>query len=252
MRSREPPKGIMRMLGQKMVKRVADGLLILLWLSTAVIGVSWLLGRDLPFDPGPMTFVLGVSSSAITAVRGSLINLLKERQEELEIERISTSYALAYGYVHNFVEPVITTLLRKTKPGEGKVEFYIYIPEELSELQPSSIERTLAKIREKNYSTVPVHMEFAEGRARDVMTVLKEQERDAKYFDFPHTLLTLTKMIDFQVEKKDGSRDERAKIDLGRRYIEQFKIEVQKLIDQQGLSGCVKFTDKNLNLLEQE
>lgn len=242
--------------GQKAIKRSSDVLLVLLWLSTAVIGVGWLLGWDLPFDPGPMTFVLGLSSSAITAVRTSLTNLLEERQEELRIEKYSTSYALAYGYVRNFVEPILTNLLRKTKPGDGKLRFYIYIPDELSELHRAPIERTLAKIREKNYSTEVVRMEFEEGRARDVMTILKEPAGDLKYFDFPHTLLTLTKMIDYQVETKYGGADEREKADLkadlGRQYIRDFKGEIKDLLDQRGISEYVEYTDKNLSLLEQE
>jgi hypothetical protein len=241
--------------GQKTIKRASDVLLVLLWLSTAVIGVGWLLDWDLPFDPGPMTFVLGLSSSAITAVRTGLMNLLKERQDELEIERYSTSYALAYGYVHNFAAPILTNLLRKTRPGDERIQFHVYIPDELSELHRTSIERTLAKIREKNYSTEVVRMEFEEGRARDVMTVLKEPEGNIRYFDFPHTLLTLTKMIDYQVEQKYGSADEQEqaglKADLGRRYIKDFREEVKNLLDQQGLSEYVKFTDKNLSLLEQ-
>lgn len=228
---------------------------MLLWLSTAVIGIGWLLDWDLPFDPGPMTFVLGLSSTAITAVRTSLMNSLKERQEELRIERYSTSYALAYGYVRNFLAPILTNLLRKTRPGDEKIQFYVYIPVELSELHRTSIERTLAKIREKNYSTEVVRMEFEEGRARDVMTVLKGPEGNVKYFDFPHTLLTLTKMIDYQVESKYGSSDEQEKAglkaDLGRQYIKDFKEEVKNLLDQQGVSEYVRFTDRNLSLLEQ-
>ncbi len=117
--------------------------------------------------------------------------------------------------------PHLTSLLRTTKPGGGKIRFYIYMPDELSEVDRVTIERTLAKIREKNYSTEVVRMEFEEGRARDVMTVLKEPVGDLKHFDLPNTLLTLTKMIDYQVESKYGGSEEREKAalkaDLGRR-----------------------------------
>jgi hypothetical protein len=242
----------MKMPGQTTIRRASSSLLVLLWVSTIVVALGWVLGWDLPFDPEPVTVVLGLISTAVTAAITSLMSLLQERQKELEVERISTSYALAYGYVNNFVEPVVKKLLSKTKPGGKKPEFFIYVPEKLSELYPSSIEGTLAKIREKNYSTEVVKLEFAEGRARDVMAVLREQGSRVRYFDFPHTLLTLTKMIDYQVEWGNGTFDEQGKPALGKKYIDQFRAEVQEMLEQKGISDYVRFTDKNLRVLEQE
>ena len=69
-------------------------------------------------------------------------------------------------------------------------------------------------------------------------------------------MLTLTKMIDYQVESKYGGSEEREKAalkaDLGRQYIRDFKGEVEQLLDEKRLSEYVAYTDKNLNLLDQE
>jgi hypothetical protein len=63
-------------------------------------------------------------------------------------------------------------------------------------------------------------------------------------------------MIDYQVESKYGGSGEQEKAtqnaDPGRRYIRDFKGEVEELLDQHRLSEYVEYTDKDPNLLDQE
>lgn len=231
----------------KFINLAPNGLLALLWLGTFIVAVSWLLGWSLPFDPEPVTILLGLVAAATTSIVAAYKNLMKEREEELELEK--HSFALAYGYVNNFIEPVITNLLNKIEPSD-EIEFYIYIPEELSELEPRSIERILAKIKRLNYSSSVVNLEFREGRARDIMTVYKDQEDSVRYFDFPNTLLALVKMIDYNVKSDKNTSNEQDKIDLGKKYIDNFKAEIEKMIHTKNISEYVKFTDKHLKFLE--
>ena len=127
------------------IKTISKEVMILLWLSTLVCTVLWASGVPLPFEPEPITVILGLVSAALTA-------LLNEYAQALEKEEYSVSHALAYGYVINFLEPVMTAILKQVAPGE-RPKFYIYRPERLQELEPKSIDRTLARLREKNMTT---------------------------------------------------------------------------------------------------
>ena len=80
--------------------------MIILWLSTLICAVFWATGVPMPFEPEPVTVILGLVSAALTG-------LVSEYADALEKEEYSVSYALAYGYVINFLEPVITTILKK-------------------------------------------------------------------------------------------------------------------------------------------
>ena len=121
------------------IKLITRIVLALLWLSTFVAALVWAFVKNPPFEPEPVTVLLGLISGAITG-------LLNEYSQRLSKEEFSTSYALAYGYVNNFLEPAITELLKKN----SQLRFYIYLPERLIELEPKQIERTIIKMKEKN------------------------------------------------------------------------------------------------------
>jgi hypothetical protein len=130
-----------------------------------------------------MTFVSGLSSSAVTAVRTSLTNLLGNKQEELRIQRYSTSYALAYGFARSSVEPIHDEPPQDDETGRRK-DPVLHLHTAGTIGASSCLHRTLAKIREGNHSTEVVRTEFEEGRARDLMTVSKKPGGDLKYFGF--------------------------------------------------------------------
>lgn len=226
----------------KTVRIIARVFLVLLWLSTLVIAACWMMGVDTGFEPEPVTVVLGLISTAVTA-------LLLEYANLLEAEEYSLSYALAYGYVNNFIEPVVTRLVDMAGPGEHVV-FYIYIPEHLSELYPRAIERTMAKIRKAGFHNDVINLDLEEGRARDIMTVFADGSGDLKYFDFPNTLLTLASLVNYKVPSGKDSFDDDDKDEMGRVYIKKFEEEVRKLVEKKEIADHVDYTDKNLDFLK--
>ncbi|MBI1769164.1 MAG: hypothetical protein HYR67_12400 [Bacteroidetes bacterium] len=217
------------------IKLVTRIILTFLWLSTFAAALVWALVKNPPFEPEPVTVLLGLISGAITG-------LLNEYSQRLAKEEFSTSYALAYGYVNNFLEPAITQILKTS----NKSRFYIYIPERLSELEPKQVERTLIKMNDKNFSNQTITLELNEGRPRDVLLISKSPN-DSAYFDFPTTLLTLNSYIDYKVESRSGSFAEEDKIKLGKEFIGKFREALVKMIETKGLKEYVQFTDKNLN-----
>ena len=239
----------MRKNKNSLVKIASTVLLVLVWLATFTVAMCWLLDLPLPFKPEPVTAVLVLLSPAITAVVRSYIKLLQSKDKELEAERFSMPDALAHGYVENFIEPAITKLIRETPPGKNTPRLYIYMPEDMSEVEPKSIDRTIARIREQNYSTSVVNLDIEAGRARDILTIFKGEKDSATYFDFPNTLRTLIALVEYKVPSKAESFNKKEKQELGRAYIERFKTRVEKMISEKDLSQYVFFTDKNLNFL---
>jgi hypothetical protein len=218
------------------IKTISKAVMIILWLSTLLCAVLWATGVPLPFEPEPITVILGLVSAALTA-------LVNEYATALEKEEYSVSYALAYGYVINFLEPVITSILKQTPVGE-RPKFYIYIPEKLVELEPKSIDRTLAKLREKNMITQSINLDLAEGRVRDVLTI--SMDRNHVYFDFPTTLLTLNSFIAYKSDSKKNSFAEEEKVKLGKAFIEKFQKTVSTMLEERNLSDYVSFIGKDL------
>src|SRR5436190_14862860 len=106
-----------------MAIRILSKLLMwLLWLSTLGVALCWLFWKNAPFEPEPITVVLGLISTAVTA-------LLSEFDSRLQKEEYSLPYALAYGYVNNFLEPLITQLLKNAEVGSVSPRLYVYLPE---------------------------------------------------------------------------------------------------------------------------
>lgn len=218
------------------IKSISKSVMIMLWLSTLLCAVLWATGVQLPFEPEPITVILGLVSAALTA-------LMNEYANALEKEEYSVSYALAYGYVINFLEPVITSILKRIPAGE-RPRFYVYIPERLQELEPKSIDRTLARMKEKNLTTQSINLELTEGRVRDVLFIAMESRH--VYFDFPTTLLTLNSFIAFKTESRKNSFAEEEKQKLGKAFITKFQETILKMLNERNLSEYVSFIDKDL------
>jgi hypothetical protein len=220
---------------------VSKSLIALLWVSTLVIAICWLFWKEAPFDPEPITVVLGLISTAVTA-------LLSEFGSRLEEEEFSLPYALAYGYVHNFIEPLISQLMKQIPFGSPKPRLYIYIPSKLSELEPRNIERVIGKIRMMSFEDKIVNLEFQEGRARDILTVTGNGNKRV-YFDFPNTLLSLNSLIDYKMESRKNRFSDSAREEMAKEYITKFKQVIEKLLESRDLTEYVFFVDKNLQLI---
>ena len=67
----------------------------------------------------------------------------------LEDAEYSPAYALALGYVNNFIEPAVVQLIEN---GIKKPLLYIYKPENISELYTPSIDKTKASIKNNSFA----------------------------------------------------------------------------------------------------
>jgi len=211
--------------------------MIILWFVTLVCALLWAFGVPLPIEPEPITVILGLVSAAVTA-------LVNEYSNALEQEEYTVSYALAYGYVINFLEPVITAILKKAEPGK-RPKFYIYLPEQLKELEAKSIDRTLARLREKNLITQSINLDLSEGRVRDVLAISMDTSNEV-YFDFPTTLLTLNSFIIYKSESKKNSFGEEEKVKMGKAFIDKFQSTVASMLVEKNLSDYVSFVGRDL------
>jgi len=172
--------------------------------------------------------------------------LLGELDSRLKEEEFSLPFALAYGYVNNFLEPLISQLLRDITPGSPRPSILIYVPENLSELEPANIERILGRLRVKSFQDKVVNLHFQGGRARDILTVKQNYRNEVFYFDFPNTLLSLNSLIEYKLESRKNSFSDSEREEMAHGYIEKFKQMMQKLINKKDLSDYVTFVNKNL------
>lgn len=225
------------------MKLLARVLLALLWIGTLAVTIVWVLDVPVPFEPEPVTVLLGLVSAAVTAV-------VTEYARALEFEKYSAPLALAYGYVNNFVEPVITRLVDMASRDE-QVQFYIYIPDRLSDLYPKAVELTMAEVRRAGYNSEVINLDLEAGRARDIMTVFKDGSGNIKYFDFPNTLLTLVSLVDYKTRSEKDSFDyKKERAEWGTKYIGAFRDEVAKLLKEKKIDRYVYFADKSLDFLD--
>jgi len=213
---------------------------VVLWLATFILTIAWMFWPDPPFQPEPLTVAIGLVAMATTT-------LLSRYENKLKTEEFCIANALAVGYVNNFIEPVLTELIKKNK----SPLFYIYIPAKISDLLPKNIDRLVSNLKESNLTNQTISIKLDEGRgARDVMTIFNTNGANV-YFDFPNTLLTLSPLIDYKLESKKNSFNNAEKDELGRLYISKFKQTVEDLLTDKNLSPkYVQFTNSidNINL----
>ncbi len=228
-----------QLLGAEMnILKLSRTLQVTLWLLTLVAALVWIIVPQPPFNPEPITVILGLVSTAVSA-------LLTEFSSALKKEKYSTSYALAYGYVTNFIDPVVTQLI-KTAQAEPP-QLLVYIPKKVDELEPNHIDRVMKLIHEKKFSDQLLKISTGSGRTRDLISLLKGQGKPL-FFDFPSTLLTLNSLIEYNLQQRNNSftRDE-----LATQYISEFVKALQGLIEDKGLGSYVAFTNKSLDGLAQ-
>jgi hypothetical protein len=221
------------------IQNISKFLIGILWFSTFMVAICWVFWKNPPFDPEPITVVLGLISTAVTA-------LLSEFDSRLQEEEFSLPYALAYGYVNNFVEPLISQLLKNIPLGSPIPRLYIYLPQKLSELEPRNIERVIGRIRMKSFEDKVINLEFQEGRARDVLTVSQSNNKRV-YFDFPNTLLSLNSLIDYKMESRKNRFSDSIREEMAKDYIVKFGKVIERLIEMKDLKDYVFFVDKELN-----
>jgi hypothetical protein len=222
-----------------------------LWALTFAVALAWVFEWPLPFaaEAEPITVVLGLVSTAGTALIGYFGVELRAKEDQLAEEQYSMPMGLAYGYVHNFVAPLVRKLVRDAGEQAAQVKLYVFMPEDLEDLESAAVDVTLAKIRARNYSTKVVKLELESGRPRDVLTVLKGIEAAHVYFDFPNTLLTLKPVVRYKVRSERNESSAAAERELGRRFIKRFQQAVEQEVAALKLNDHVALTDQQLSFL---
>ncbi|MCW3808065.1 STING domain-containing protein [Plebeiibacterium marinum] len=221
----------------KIIKVISIIIQFILYGSAITLGIIWLFNIEVCFDPEAATFLL------LTIVTPLLSYLVKKYSDIIAIEKFSTANALAYGYINNFIEPVLTELIKKSK----KPVIYIYLPQTIDELYPKNVERIKANFIEKYGNIGTRSIKINEGRgARDLMTIASLGE-DC-FFDIPNTLLTLKPLIDYQVISPKNDLTDIEKEKLGVKYIDVFKQEILKLLSRKQLDKNIILIDKDFKI----
>jgi hypothetical protein len=146
----------------------------------------------------------------------------------------SPAYTLAYGYVENFLEPVITQMLENGVKGPL---IYIYRADDIGDLTKANIDRIKAFMAEKNYTLKEVQLSLKYARARDVLSVQGTQKSDA-YFDFPNTITTLYNYIEYRLSKNgDIPKPSMQKISVD--LLNQFYMQVEELMKAKKLDKFI-------------
>lgn len=215
------------------IKIISKIFQIIIWSTSFILTLIWIFCSNPPFEPEPLTCALGLIAVASSAI-------LNKYDDKLEKEKFCTANALAVGYVNNFIEPVLTQLIKNNR----KSILYIFIPEKIDDLYPKNIDRLVAELKGRNLSNETINIKLDEGRgARDLMTIINANGENV-YFDFPSTLLTLNILIDYKIKSKKNSFNDKEKAQLGRLYIEKFRETTKMLLVAKHLyPKYVEFSD---------
>lgn len=155
----------------------------------------------------------------------------------------SPAYALALGYVNNFIEPTITQLMEN---GVAKPVIYIYRPQNIEELYQPNIDRTKALIKNHSFELNELQLNLKHGRARDILTIQKAKSKMI-YFDFPNTLLSLSAYIDFKISSRANENEDKKKTELTELLFDKFYEKADSLLEGKNLSKNIRYCDKNLD-----
>jgi len=229
---------------------------VLFGVSLLLITFLWMSKIPEEFDHEPLFAFLSLFFAATVVViewfhKRYIRNKKKEIEvlnEELKNEKYSTSMALAHGYFHNFISPVISSLREKHNRGKKKTEvlLFIYLPEKLDELFPGSIKSFKLDMKDLELIESTVQLPQDKARSRDILTVSKTKAGRPIYFDFPNTLLSLKPLVDYKTVSEKDSFTQEQQQELGRDYIEKFVFQLKKLVTDNGLGQYVRYTDSSM------
>lgn len=217
---------------KKLVKRIV----IVIDIIGCLIILAWVLSSWLEKIIGKIDYE--PIYALVTIVIVSLNRLYSWLLNESEY---SPAYALATGYVDNFISPVITQLIEN---GDKKPLIYIFKPEDITELFPNNIDRLKAQIRNKPFILKEIQLDLKHGRARDILTIEKSNDKKV-HFDFPNTLISLLAYIDYKVPTKADHSPDRAKAELTKKLIGKFYEKVDELLVKRGINDNIRYCDKN-------
>jgi hypothetical protein len=161
----------------------------------------------------------------------------------LKESEYSPAYALATGYVTNFLVPSITQL---AESGESCPVIYIYKVEKITALDEDNIDQIQAAICNGKFEAKQVSLKAENARARDLLMIQKSKTSKI-YLDFPNTLTSLKAYIDFKFGSKQDKSTEAKKEQLTEILIGKFYQKVNELVARYDITDNIKFCDKRLD-----
>lgn len=208
---------------------------LLPWIHYIIIALTicsfviWVLPFNITyFNPEAAFTVLLILSTSF----GGVYKLLYSEAE------YSPAYALAYGYVENFLEPTITQLIEN---GESP-KFIIFRPDSLDALTEKNVKRIRGTIKAGEFELQDLVLESSSARSRDII-LIEKKSGEQLYFDIPNTLISLNPYIEYKISAKDNESDEEKKKALGEKLIEKFFIKVQQLSIKKNIWQYIRFVD---------
>jgi hypothetical protein len=200
--------------------------------------IMWLLNKDITICKWSL------DKEALFVILTSVAVLLNQFHKWLLAEaEYSPAYALALGYVNNFIEPVITQLI---EDGIKTPLVYIYRPKTISELYKTNIDKTKATIKNMQFDLTELQLNLKHGRARDILTIQKSKTKKV-FFDFPNTLLSLSAYIDYKTSSGANQFNDKEKVKLTEELFEKFYSKINDLTKEKNLDEYIKYCDKKLN-----
>lgn len=204
---------------------------VLILAASVVLAVLWVFFSD-AVNWEPYLALLGLLYAVVPLTGRWSLNRLNR---DLKKERLTLTYALAYGYLNNYLAPVVRRL-RKELKDPSKLRFVVYVPRFLSELRREYIDEMLVELENRSFEIETVALDFPEQKRQiDFRTAKKLPEAssggEVVYFDFPTTLLILEQAVAYRLESP-GDRfvaEDRRRLELA--YIREFREHLRMMLD---------------------
>lgn len=222
----------------------------LILLGSIAIAVLW-LSYSQKYNFEPVLVLLGLLYAAIPQVGKWLVRRLNRKVEK---ERLTLPYALAYGYLKNYLAPVIRRI-RKESDDPDRLKFYVYIPRSLNELKDDSIDEILTELENQNYELGLIELDFpGQKRKKDYRTAKRSVANGAapKYFDFPTTMLTLDQVVKYKLDTDEDRLPTEQEKALGDRYINDFRNCLETMLQEKAFDAIrnnIRIVDGGLDFL---
>ncbi|HSV60235.1 MAG TPA: STING domain-containing protein [Variovorax sp.] len=214
-----------------------------------VLAVIWAGTGNGVFEPWANLMTLCAATAAVLAsVWASMHDKVPTGKEG---DRYSLSYALAYGYVHNFLVGAIEALKTEAHPGK----MFVFKPAKLDQLDPATHEAFKSELVRRGFQLTTRTLDKASNRPRGVLSVYRPTDpaNPIHFVDFPTTLLTLSSLIAYQAERaledEETAWTEDYRNGLAKEYIDRFFKELSTQADKAGVREWIDFTDTNFRNL---
>ncbi len=202
----------------------------LILLGSIAIAVLWMRYSN-KYNFEPVLVLLGLLYAAVPQVGKWLVRRLNRK---IEKERLTLPYALAHGYLKNYLAPVLRRI-RKEADDPDRLKFYVYIPRSLDELKDESIDEILTELENRQYEVGLIELDFpGQKRKKDYRTAKRSiiQGADPKYFDFTTTMLTLDQVVKYKLDTKEGRLPTEQEEKLGEGYINDFRNCLETMLQE--------------------